>query len=54
MITYHEFGLEQFDKLKEIYGKEGWSAYLHDEIPNHITYLRYREERVADGIKARI
>ena len=31
MITYHEFGLEEFDKIKEIFEKEGWSAYLHDD-----------------------
>ena len=31
MITYKEFGLEEFEKIKEIYKKEGWSAYLRDD-----------------------
>ena len=31
MIEYKEFGLEEFEKIKEIYEKEGWSAYLRDD-----------------------
>ena len=31
MIEYKEFGLEEFERIKEIYQGEGWSAYLHDD-----------------------
>ena len=31
MVKYKEFGLEEFERIKEIYQGEGWSAYLHDD-----------------------
>ena len=31
MITYREFGLEEFDKIKEIFENEGWFSYLLDD-----------------------
>lgn len=31
MITYKEFGLEEFERIKEIYREEGWMAYLHND-----------------------
>ncbi len=31
MIEYKEFSLEEFDRIKEIYAKEGWMAYLHND-----------------------
>ncbi|SEL12836.1 Acetyltransferase (GNAT) domain-containing protein [Butyrivibrio sp. ob235] len=31
MIEYKEFGLEEFERVKEIYRGEGWAAYLHDD-----------------------
>lgn len=31
MIEYKEFGLEEFERIKEIYKGETWSAYLHDD-----------------------
>ena len=31
MIKYKEFGLEEFERIKEIYKGEAWSAYLHDD-----------------------
>ncbi len=31
MVKYKEFGLEEFERIKEIYQGEGWNAYLHDD-----------------------
>lgn len=31
MIEYKEFGIEEFERIKEIYQGEGWSEYLHDD-----------------------
>lgn len=31
MITYKEFGIEQLERVKEIYAAEGWYAYLREE-----------------------
>lgn len=31
MIEYKEFGLEEFERIKEIYRGEGWAAYLQDD-----------------------
>ena len=31
MVKYKEFGLEEFERIKEIYQGEGWSAYLHGD-----------------------
>ena len=31
MIEYKEFGLEEFERVKEIYRGEGWTAYLRDD-----------------------
>lgn len=31
MITYKEFGVEEFERIKEIYRNEEWMAYLRDD-----------------------
>lgn len=31
MIEYKEFGCEQLQKMKDLYRREGWSAYLGDD-----------------------
>lgn len=31
MIEYKEFGLDEFERIKEIYRAEGWNAYLQDD-----------------------
>ena len=31
MITYKKFGLEQFERVKEIYKSENWLAYLNND-----------------------
>ena len=31
MISYKEFGIEEIDRVKQIYEGEGWTAYLKDD-----------------------
>ncbi len=31
MISYREFGIEQIERVKEIYIEEGWTAYLNND-----------------------
>ena len=31
MISYKEFGLEEIDRVKQIYESEGWTVYLKDD-----------------------
>ena len=31
MIEYKEFGVEEIERVKEIYVAECWSAYLNDD-----------------------
>ncbi len=42
MIEYKEFGLKEFDKIKEIYQGEGWSAYLRDDEGKTLKYFHVR------------